>query len=138
MHVKKLKKSDNNVKEGATGERILMSIPMERCRPHTYMGNESFEVIIKIIRQIAPAQVFIAESTAVTYISYMRKNPKWKKIRSQFGHIEVVGKPDGIYLFPVFTSIECDHWHTMILRKRASLWFGWIIDSFKHGRKERV
>ena len=35
----------------------------------------------------------------------MKKNPKWNKIISQFGHIEVTGKPDGIYLFPVFTSI---------------------------------
>ena len=124
MHVKKLKKSDNNKKEGTTGEKTSISIPMERCRPHTYMGDESFEVITNILRRIAPAQVFIAESMAVTYISYMRKNPKWNKIRSQFGHIKVGGKPDGIYLFPVFTSIGCDHWHTMILRKRALLWFG--------------
>ena len=49
MHVNKLKKSDNDKKKGTTGETTLLRIPMERCRPHTYMGDKSFEVIINII-----------------------------------------------------------------------------------------
>ena len=118
---------ENEIKE----EKLLM------FRSYTYTVDSKIAIMVNKIRQITPPKVYIAEGTAITYISYMRKNLRWRKIEGQFGHVDVSRKPDGIYLFPTFSRITCNHWHTVILRKRASLWFGWNIDTIRHGKQER-
>ena len=107
-------------------------------RSYTYTGDTKIAIMVNKIRQVAPPKVYIAEGTAITYISYMRRNPRWGKIEGQFGHIDVSRRPDGIYLFPVFSRTTCDHWHTVILRKRALLWFGWNVDTLRFGEQERL
>ena len=106
-------------------------------RSYTYTGDSKITIMVNKIRQIAPPKVYIAEGTAITYISYMTTDPRWRKIEGQFGHVDVSRRPDGIYLFPTFSRLTCNHWHTVILRKRASLWFGWNIDTIRYGKQER-
>ena len=95
----------------------ILERELVQCRENTYMGNESLNTIVGELRKFMPAKVYIAESTAITYISYMRRNPTWEKLKNEFGCMDIVHKPDGVYLFPVYTTITCNHLHTLILKK---------------------
>ena len=136
------KKNNSNDKVNNSNvpvNNMLVNIPLLMCRRHTYTGDEKMNQMVEVLRKSAPAENYIAQCTTMSDIGYMRRSPSWNRISREFSHIEVSRQPDGIYMFPTFHGhYNAGHWYLTVLQKRASLWFGWTVDSLPIGLTNRA
>ena len=138
-YIKKENNSMTKVNSQNKHFRANTMLPLLMCRRDSYTGDGNMNKMIEVIRNKAPAQVYIANCTTMSDIGYMRRNPAWHRISGEFGQMDTARQPDGIYLFPTFYGhYKAGHWLLTILKKRSSLWFGWTVDSITAGREARA
>ena len=126
LYVKNLNSNNNNktITSANTGIKWVPEERTEKCLPHTLMGDRAMDRVISLLRQSASRSIYIVDSTMVSIIALMRRNPQWYKIRDKFGALELSQQPDGIYLFPAFTGDHhFGHWHTTVLKNMVT--YGW-------------
>jgi len=96
-----------------------------------WMHSFSMDRAIKFIRNLASAEIFIADTFISTLLQNWNNNLAWERVAVAFRNKTVISrKPNGVYIIPIFTGCSSQgHWSTAVVYKETSCSKGWILDS---------